>query len=371
MKFDFDKLEKYIDSLYEEKGVGMSDLIVVKDHETVFRKFSGYKRPETKEPMKGDEWYYIYSCTKMSTCVAAMQLIEKGLIKLEDKVSKYIPEFEELTLKNGDKAARPLTVFHLMSMRGGFEYALDGEWIEEVKKNPESTTLDYVKAMAKKKLLFHPGDRYEYSLCHDILAGVVEVVSGMKFGDYLQKNIFEPLGMKNIKFTYEESEKDKFASQFNHNEDGTFTDLPVNNGYKLGPLYESGGAGLIASVEEYVKLPDALANGGVGKTGNRILKPESIEKFKMDTMFTDSRDTMNEKGYSYGLGFRTLVTKNFVQKSPVGEFGWDGAMGCYYFIDTENHLTCFYATHMASEHVFIYKEVHPKIRDLIYEAMDL
>ena len=367
----FEKLEKYIDSLYGEKGLGMSDLIVVKDHKTVFRKFAGYKRPEKKVPMQGDEWYYIYSCSKMTTCVAAMQLIEKGFIKLGDKVSKFIPEFENLYLKNGEKAKRPLTIFHLMSMRGGLEYALDGEWIEDVKKNPESTTLDYVKAMAKKKLLFHPGDHYEYSLCHDVLAGVVEVVSGMKFGEYIEENIFKPLGMKNVKFSYQDGEEDKFASQFKYNEDGSYTDLPLNNDYKLGPLYESGGAGLIASVEEYVKLPEALANGGVGRTGNRILKPESIEKFKLDTMYQDDRTVLCKQGYSYGLGFRTLVSKNDGQRSPIGEFGWDGAMGCYYLIDTENHLACFYATHVSCEHSFIYTEVHPQIRDMIYEALDL
>ena len=219
--------------------------------------------------------------------------------------------------------------------------------------------------------MFHPGENYAYSLCHDILAGVVEVVSGKSFGEYIEENIFAPLGMKNIKFNYEADEKDNFASQFLYNDDGSFSCRELKNEYQLTPLYESGGAGLIASVEEYVKLPDALANGGVGATGNRILRPESIEKFKMDTMYDGTREGMHEKGYSYGLGFRTLVTKNFEQKSPIGEFGWDGAMGCYYLVDTVNHIACFYGTHMASEHTFIYKEVHPKLRNLIYEGLGL
>ncbi|MBE7015315.1 MAG: beta-lactamase family protein [Ruminococcaceae bacterium] len=368
---NFEKVTAYLDSLCDTKGVGMSDLIVLKDHEVVYRKQAGYKSPEKKIPLKGDEWYYIFSASKMTTCVAAMQLIERGAMRLEDNVSKFIPEFEHLYLKNGEEAKRPLTIFHLMSMRGGFNYDLD-ECLEDVKKNPDATTLDYVKAMAKKKLLFHPGDMYEYSLCHDILAGVVEVVSGMSFGEYVKKNIFEPLGIKDVKFRYEDGEEERFASQFLYNEDGSFTDIPLNNAYKLGPLYESGGAGLIASVAEYSKLPDALANGGMGATGNRILKPESVEKFKMDTMYGDTREgRMHEKGYSYGLGFRTLVTKNYAQKSPIGEFGWDGAMGCYYLIDTENHLALFYATHMASEHSFLSSEVHPTIRNLVYDALDL
>lgn len=365
-----EELEKYIDSLYDKYGVGMSDLIVLKDHEVVFRKTAGYKRPEKKIPMQGDEWYYIYSASKMTTCIAAMQLIERGVMSLEDNVSKFIPEFAELYLKDGEKAERPVTIYHLMSMRGGFDYDLFDENLNEIRKNPDATTLDYVKAMAKKKLLFQPGERYEYSLCHDILAAVVEVASGMSFGEYLNKNIFGPLGIKDVKFFYEPGEEDRFASQFKYNGDGVFEDLPLNNDYKLGPKYESGGAGLIASVAEYAKIPDALANGGMGATGNRILKPESVEKFKMDTMYEESREgRMHERGYSYGLGFRTLVSKNFGQKSPIGEFGWDGAMGCYHLVDTENHIAIFYATHMASEHAFIYKEIHPAIRDLVYEEL--
>lgn len=367
----FDKLDSLIDSLYKDRGIGMSDVIVMKDHEVIHRKMAGYKRPEKKLPIKGDEWYYIYSCTKMTTCVAVMQLIEKGLIKLDDKLSDFIPEFSKMYLTNGEEAKRPITIYHLLSMRAGLNYDLFDEHMEEVKKNPLATTLDCVRSMAKKKLLFHPGERYEYSLCHDVLAAVIEVVSGMKFGDYIEENIFRPLGMKNVKFTYEENEKERFASQFLYNGDGSFSDLELFNDYKITPLYESGGAGLIASVEEYVKLPDALANGGMGATGNRILRPESVEKFKLDTMYEGARDGMHEKGYSYGLGFRTLVSKNYNQKSPIGEFGWDGAMGCYYLIDTENHIAIFYATHMASEHYFIYTDVHPKIRDFVYEALGL
>ena len=100
----FEKLEEYIDSLLEEKGIGISDLIVLKDHEVILRKMSGYKSPEKRIPVQGNEWYYIYSASKMTTCVAAMQLIERGLMSLEDEVAKFIPEFSELYLQNGEKA---------------------------------------------------------------------------------------------------------------------------------------------------------------------------------------------------------------------------------------------------------------------------
>lgn len=367
---DFKALENYLESLYTEKGVGMNDLIVMREHQVVFRKFSGYKHPEKKIPMQGDEWYYIYSCTKMTTCVSVMQLIEQGRLSLDTKLSDVIPEFSKLYLVNGEEAKRPVTIFHLMAMRAGFNY--DFAEVKDRVDIQTASTLDMVKAMAGKKLLFHPGDNYEYSLCHDILAAVVEVVTGMSFGEYVEENIFAPLGMKNVKFTYEDNEKEKFASQFRYEGDGKFVDIPLGNAFRFGPKYESGGAGLIASTEEYAKLPDALANGGVGATGNRILKAESIEKFKLDSMYTGVREGyMHEKGYSYGLGFRTKVSKDFGGRSPIGEFGWDGALGCYYFVDTENHLSCFFATHMASEHMFLYREVHPKIRDLIYEGLGI
>ena len=142
--------------------------------------------------------------------------------------------------------------------------------------------------------------------------------------------------------------------------------------YRLTKNYESGGAGLCTTVDEYTKVIDALANGGVGANGNRILKAETITLM--------SRNWLNEQqlkdfaktgktGYGYGLGVRTLIDGTKA-KSPVGEFGWDGAAGAFSLVDPVNHI-CLYYAHQILGMLEAYHEIHPTIRDLAYEAMEL
>ena len=148
-------------------------------------------------------------------------------------------------------------------------------------------------------------------------------------------------------------------------DDGELTD-----GFKITSHYESGGAGLAGTVDAYSLFIDALCNGGVGINGARILSEESVKKFTIPyTTGQMSQDfaVSGKVGYEYGLGVRVLVdgTKS---KSPVGEFGWDGAAGAYVLVDTTNHVSLFYTQHIAG-FPKVYSEIHPKIRDLAYEAM--
>ena len=375
---DFTKLKNYIETLNDNYPLASSDVIVMQNHERIFRAMSGYKFTEKQIPLDGNELYYIFSCTKMCTCVAAMQLIERGKMKLSDKLSDYIPEFAEMkaTLADGSvkTAQTPITIRHLMTMTGGFGYELDHSAITDaVRENPDISTLDLVRQMSKLTLHFEPGTRWEYSLCHDILAGVVEAVSGMKFSEYLSENIFKPLGMTRTGFVLKPGDEANMAPAAFVNNDGSITDMPADCEFRLSNNYESGGAGLISSTEDYVKLVDALANLGMGKTGNRILSEQSVDRLRQDELTDEMKknDFWRSPTYSYGLGFRTLVSKENGAKSPIGEFGWDGARGCYYFIDTDNRIAVYYSTQIASEHSFIYDEVHPKIRDLVYEALGI
>ena len=125
-------------------------------------------------------------------------------------------------------------------------------------------------------------------------------------------------------------------------------------------------------MDEYSKFTEAMANGGVGATGNRILKPESIALMSrnwLDDVQLQDFQLSGKVGYGYGLGVRTLIddTKS---RSPIGEFGWDGAAGCFVLIDTKNQVGLFYAQEILGM-LEAYNEIHPTIRDLAYEAMGL
>jgi CubicO group peptidase (beta-lactamase class C family) len=142
------------------------------------------------------------------------------------------------------------------------------------------------------------------------------------------------------------------------------------NIFRLSDEYESGGAGLTCTVDAYSMVLDALANDGVGATGARIITPESIRIMSKNWLNNQQLDDFKKSGkvgYGYGLGVRTLIDGS-VSKSPVGEFGWDGAAGAYALIDPVNHISIFYA-HEILGMITAYSEIHPSVRDLVYEAV--
>ena len=187
---NFSKLDAFLDDM-PKRGYPGCELGVAVNGEVVYRKSVGYADHNKTRPLSGKDISWIFSCSKVITCLAAMRLVDEGRISLEDPVSKYIPEYAHLTVRDkatGEicKANTPMTVEHLFTMRGGMSYDLDAAPIAEARAKEGATTLDLVKAMARVPLTFHPGEHFCYSLCHDVLAAVCEVASGMRFSDYLQ-----------------------------------------------------------------------------------------------------------------------------------------------------------------------------------------
>ena len=230
---DFTKLKDYMDSLVWDQNVPGVDCIVYKEHEIVFRYFTGMRDIENKIAIDGNEQYFIFSMTKMLTCVSALQLYEKGKFSLDDPISKYMPEFETMMVSSSDYdasnaaniitgknngeliannnfrlAKNPITVKNLFTMGAGFNYDLEAEGIKEAISRGKKSTREIVSALSKTILSFEPGTRFKYSLCHDVLAALIEIWSGKNLGEYMSENIFEPLSMKNTFFgPYKDAEK--------------------------------------------------------------------------------------------------------------------------------------------------------------------
>ena len=190
---NFQKLTEYLDQLHEV-GIPGCDMAVYQDHKLLYRHCAGHRDHEKKQPMQGNETYCLYSCTKVFTTCAVMQLVEKGLIGLDDPVSNYLPEYDEVQVKdeNGAHPARNVMLIrHLMSMQAGLDYDLHAPAIDALVEETkgEATTRQIAAAIAKKPLQFEPGSMYQYSLAHDVLAAIVEVVSGKKFSEYLHRTV--------------------------------------------------------------------------------------------------------------------------------------------------------------------------------------
>ena len=332
------KVTEFLDS-YIKDGMPFYDCAVMKDGVCVYRHSNGYTDTENKTAVTGKEKYNIYSCSKLITCTAALQLWERGCFALDDKLSDYMPEFEKMTVKCGDEiipAKNPILIKHLFTMTAGFSYKLDSPEILLCKEETggRCETRELMRYLAKEPLLFEPGERWEYSLCHDVLAAFVEVVSGVTFGEYVRENIFAPLGMKDSTFLIDDSRLDEIVDQYRYKEGEGIVKCDKTICYKLGREYESGGAGCISTVDDYMKLIEAL------RVGNVILKRETIDL--LATVQTDgaNMDAYWVSGYGYGLGQRCP------KDDTVSDFGWGGAAGAYYAIDRECGITVYFATHV-------------------------
>ncbi len=300
---------------------------------------------------------------------------------LKDPLSKYMPEFEKMKILSDEPngktdcviyAKNQITIKDLFTMSAGLDYELNDEAIRGALDEGKKSTRELVGAMSEKVLGFEPGTSFRYSLCHDVLGALIEVWSGEKLGEYMKKNIFEPLNMKNIFFGVpkDEDKLSKMAARYVFDENGKLKRLPLGCVYNLTEDYESGGAGLTSCTEDYAVFLDALACGGVGKNGKRILTSETVELMGTNHLKGKPLDDFYQlrQGYGYGLGVRTHVDKDVSGSlSPVGEFGWDGSAGAFSMVDTKNKISLTYFQHNHSWDIKIQNEM----RNALYECIDL
>ncbi|MGI5877887.1 MAG: serine hydrolase domain-containing protein [Christensenellales bacterium] len=376
---NFDRVERYLkDYFIDELGIPCCGLVVRRAHETVFRAFYGYSDGARRIPSSGDTLYFLYSCSKPITVAAAMRLVEEGALGLDFPVHQYLPEFRGVYLLRDGQRIRPrtvMTVRHLFTMSAGFNYELDREPLRALlrKNGGHATTREIVAALVESPLCFEPGERYQYSLCHDVLAAVVEAASGERFSDFLRRVIFEPLGMKNTSMRHA-GDPVTLAAQYCYNADErNMREAPPTNQFALSPEYESGGAGIVSSADDYSLFVDAMANGGVGLSGARILSAETIDIMRTEQLSrvasVQNFSSAGGPGYGYGLGVRTLISRDCGRRNALGSFGWDGAAGSYMLADPENRLSIAYTMHVRGWTALIGD--HAALCNRIYEALDL
>ena len=341
----FEKLEETLDQ-FLEVGIPGNDCIVCHNGKVIYRKQRGFADREKQTPMTGQEHYSIFSCSKPITCAAALQLWEKGLYNLDDELCKYMPEFSDMKIAGHGglvPAKNRITIRHLFTMTAGFDYNGSSPSIKKCWQDTEGKcpTREVMKYLAKEPLSFEPGEKWQYSLCHDVLAAFVEVVSGMEFNAYVTKNIFEPLGMKHSTYLLpaDQFKNENMATEYLCIDGKTdpvyFENFAIGNQYnpfRFGSEYASGGAGCVSTVEDYSRFLNAMCQDGV------ILKQDTVAMMTTNQLNEAQAATFNLPGYAYGLGVRCPKdAENVLQDA-----GWDGAAGAYLSFDTKRNLTMYY-----------------------------
>lgn len=366
MKEYREKLDALLKAEVDEGRVpGVSAMVLHKGKEIYSGAF-GMADMEREYPMKKDTIIRLFSMTKPITSAAVMILAERGMLALEDAVEKYLPEFRGQTVwKEGEgevPADRPLTLADLMYMTSGIPYPDDshesgrrigkmmGELINRRLAGETVTTRDYMKEIAKVPLRFQPGERWMYGLSADVLGAVVEVVSGLRYSEFLKKEIFDPLNMPDTAFFVPEEKKDRFAQIYLFNQQlgkvAPSYDCHLAVYYGEDVAFESGGAGLVSTLEDYSHFAMMMVNKGV-YNGVRILKEETIAFMTKNVLREDQKEEFtwpSLEGYGYGCLMRTLTDpEKEGAKGNIGTFGWDGWTGNFVVMDpVEEAVYLFY-----------------------------
>ena len=360
----FENTKRLLD-LAEKMGIPAMQVRVYHKGVEVFSEHRGVFS-ENGEKLSGNELYNIYSCSKFITCTAALKLLEEGKFSLDDDVADYISAFADMAVKyNGGiyKAEKRIKVRNLFTMTSGLNYNMESDEIAEGIKQTEGKcpTLEMMKYVAKMPLDFEPGERWQYSLSHDVIGALIEVVSGMSFGEYVKKTIFDPLGMTDATYILPQEKLGSVCEQYKY-----FADEEkyknVGKGifrYQPGPMYESGGAGITCTVKDYMLFLEAMRLG-------KILKEETLLEMTRPQLTDAQRETFwGPGGYNYGLGVRV----------PMGDgrrtdYGWGGAAGAFAAVDAKNDITLYYSQHvLTSPFAKIRKDYIEAVKlDLGYDA---
>ena len=352
-------LSGYVDS---GKLPGVSALVYQDGREAYFGAF-GHADREAGRPMARDTMMQIFSMTKPVTGVALMQLWEQGRFQLDDPVARYLPEFAGIRVYAGtDVHGKPLleaprrapTIRDLMRHTAGLVEGNGGAGpVADLYRKADPENLDHtlaeeVRRIASVPLLYHPGTRWVYSPAVDVQARLVEVLSGQPFDAYLQQHVFDPLRMRDTRYTLRDADRPRMAALYVRSDDGLMTRADDAEALKLNGRKRAltpGGWGLVSTLDDYMRFSRMLLEGGE-LDGARILQPATIRLMASDALpasigITD-RSWLPGKGQvGFGIDFavRTASPKTANEASgEVGEFFWDGAANTLFWIDPVNRI---------------------------------
>ena len=345
-----DRITDILAAAVDNRECAGVNVLLRRHGEEVLYTQAGMADIEAGRLIQRDSIFRLYSQSKPVTAAAVMLLCERGLIDLMDGVDKYLPGFRNPQVVdakgNLTRAYRAPWIMELLGMTAGLSYPdadpagqyaarVFEEAHEAIRKGGGIPTVEFMNRLGEQPLAFQPGTHWRYSTCADVLGAVVEVVSGKRFGDFLREELFIPLEMHDTGFYVPEEKRERFVTCYVRGKDGLtpWTGMNLACGvYDRDPAFESGGAGLVSTLEDYSHFADMMMNGGVWN-GRRILSPASVKFLTTPQLSDDVRRDMWDSlsGYSYGKLCRVCVEPGRVAGLALpGEYGWDGWLGSYY-----------------------------------------
>lgn len=383
------QLQKTLKASIDNKEIAGANFMVIKDGSEIFYHEDGMADIESGRPIARDSIFRLYSMTKPITATSVMLLLERGEIDLFDSVSRYIPGFKHQRIeKNGElvPAGREVNIHDLLNMTSGLVYGgtdLAGKNTETLfqelgnrlyGEHPMST-LEFANRLGQGPLSFEPGSGWQYGTSADVLGAVVETLSGMRYGQFLQKEIFEPLGMNDTCFWLPEAKRDRLAKTYQDDGEGGLklyaeSHLGIVHQMDRDPAFESGGAGLVSTIDDAAKFTTMLMNRGC-LNGMQLLKPRTVQ-YLTSAALTDWQqkgfDTWHSLcGHSYGNQMRIMTNPGqagFIGSR--GEYGWDGWLGAYFCNSPQDGLTILFMIQKKDAGTM---SITRKLRNIVFSSL--
>lgn len=374
------RIGEIMNGFVEDKKIAGGIVVVARNGKVVFHEAYGQRDLATKRPVERDTIFRIYSMSKGITSAAVLTLVDEGKLDLDAPVSKYLPEFADMLVVDGEKerpAKSPILVKHLLTHTSGITYGnKEGSATEKIfdatdALDKASDTELMAAKLGEIPLEFDPGTKWKYGASIDVLGYLVEKVSGKPLDVFLAERIFEPLGMSDTAFYVPAEKASRFAANYYSDGKGRMIirDDPTKSGYLNKPVLPSGGGGLVGTASDYMRFLLMIAGDGEWN-GRRVLSPESVQLMRTNQLpkevgwigFGEERT-----GVGFGLGFSVTVEPN--DKTNPGaikdEYGWGGAASTHYWLSPKDNLIV-----VTMEQRWPYSpETEEKLKPMIYGAI--
>ncbi len=355
------QVKKAIRKSIENQDIAGANILVLKEGEEIFYHEDGFADKDAKLPIQRDSIFRLYSMSKPVTAAAAMILVERGEIELNEPVSQFLDGFKHQMVEKDGKLVpvdREVNLHDILAMTSGLVYggedqagkdtiALFEEIDDRLLGDSPLGTVEAMNKLGKGALAFQPGTSWQYGTSADVLGAVIEVVSGQRFGEFLKKELFDPLEMNDTGFWLPEEKRCRLVKAYADTGDG---ELELYTGNHLGivhqmdrnPAFESGGAGLVSTVDDYAQFAKMLMNQGTLE-GKQILRPKTVNYLTSATLQSEQQKSFElwgSQGYSYGNLMQVLTEPSQASNfGSLGEYGWNGWLGCYFINCPKDDLT--------------------------------
>ncbi len=355
-------LDSVMHSYVDNKDFSAIQTAIVKNGKLIHFNSYGYSNISLEKPLSNDDIFRIASMTKPIVSVALMMLYERGEFRLEDPVSKFIPEFKNLKKGKKEKSIKnEIKIIDLLRHSAGFEFKGPDGYMDSIKLSLE----EFVKESIKSPLLYEPGTQWRYSYSTDICGYLIEILSGMSLDKFLKTNIFEPLNMRDTFFELPKEKMERLTTLYTLEEKKlTVFDEPSTSLANNVTLF-SGSGGLLSTTNDYLVFCQMLLNGGVFNE-QRIIQTSTISLMLEDhAKGLKYKKLIFGKKKGFGLGFEIINEEN-TKFGSKGTYGWGGIFGTYFRIDPVENMIFVYMTQSFETYNLKLSE---KFRTLVYESL--